>query len=495
MRILALLTGFIFLLVQSKAEKYFDFNNNCQQAYNEIISLRIENGLRLLKDEKQIHPDNLIPYFLDNYADLFSLFFNENAEEFEEKESLEKSRLTIMQIGPEDSPWYLFTQSVLNLQWAVIHIKFGERWAAGWNFKAAFKLAKENQKKFPQFIPNQMIMGPLQVAAGTIPKGYQWLSNLLGIKGNISTGMKALKSFIDANDASYNIFKNEAIFYYCYLKFHIENKPEEALNFIKQQKLDVINNHLFAYMATNLSINNQQSSNAKNYILQRNQSSAYMRTPIWDFEMAYAKLYHLETDANIYFNRFLVSFKGNFYLKDCLLKYAWYYFLQGNISQYKQCLEGVKSKGNTDTDADKRALKEAKSGKTPNIHLLKARLLIDGGYASEAFEVLKGKSTADFSSEEEKLEFAYRVGRIYEELGKYDDAIQAYLSTIKIGKERTEYYAARAALQIGNIYEKQKNNKPMAVAFYNQCLAMEDHDYKNSLDQKAKAGIERCNGR
>ncbi|MES2774655.1 MAG: hypothetical protein V4722_10745 [Bacteroidota bacterium] len=484
-----------YLPFSVNAQKYYDFNAACSQAYKEILSMRVANGQRLLAEEKRAHPDNLIPYFLDNYADFFSLFFNEDMKEFDKKLPLKEARLAAMKIGPKDSPWNLFTQSVLQVQWAAIHIKFGERWAAGWSFKAAFDLAKENQRLFPNFAPNKMVMGPLQVVAGTIPKGYQWLSNMLGVKGNIVIGMNELTAFMNNPDPSAAIFKEEAIFYYCYLKFHFENKPGDALQFIRTQKLDVVNNHLFAYMAANLSLNNQNSAATKSYVQNRNPSPDYMPMPVWDFEMAHAKLFHLEPDANLYFDRFLAGFKGSFYVKDSWLKLGWHYLLQGNMAQYNRCLELVKTRGNAETDADKKALKEAKSGKVPNPVLLKARLLSDGGYTSEAYETLKGKGSSDFAAEEDKLEFAYRVGRVYEELGKYDDAIQAYLTTIKTGKDRTEYFAARAALQTGMIYEQKKKNKPLAIAFYNQCLAMENHDYKNSLDQKAKAGVERCSGR
>jgi hypothetical protein len=487
-----LLIGFMIMGLGVKAEKYYDFNATCQQAYHELISLKIESGKALIENEKQAHPDNLIPYFLDNYADLFPLFFNEDIKEFDKKLPLKEARLTAMKLGPQDSPWYLFTQAMMQMQWSAVHIKFGEKWAAGWSIKAAFGLMKENQKLFPTFLPSRLISGPLQAAAGTIPQGYQWLSGMLGIKGSIIIGMGDLTTLINSKDQTASIFKDEATFYYCYLKFYIENKPAEAMVIIKG--LDVINNHLFAFMGANLSLNFQKSALAQQYVLQRNVSGEYMYTPMWDFELGYAKLYHLEPDANVYIERFLNTFKGKFYIKDALQKLAWYYWLQGNTAKYNQCLAQMKTRGGTETDADKKALKEASSGNLPNTTLLKARLLSDGGYYAEAFQLLAGKSVADFSRDEDKVEFAYRAARIYEDLGKYDEAIQAYLGCIKIGKQRTEYYAARSALQVGMIYEQKKNNKSLAIAFYQECLDMQNHDFKNSLDQKAKAGIARCKG-
>jgi hypothetical protein len=487
-----LLVLFFTVSIVAHAEKYYDFNATCQQAYHELFSLRIENGKKLLNQERQAHPDNLIPYFLDNYADFYPLFFNEDYTEFDKKLPLKETRLAAMKLGPSNSPWYLFTQAMLQMQWAALHIKFSEKWAAGWSVKAAFDLVKKNQQQFPLFYPNKLIYGPLQMAAGTIPKGYQWLSSMMGVKGNMANGMKDLQLLLNSNDATASIFKEEGMLIYCYLKFYIENKPAEALKTIKG--LDAVNNHLYAFMAANLSLNSQQSALAQQYVLQRNISGEYMYTPMWDFEIGYAKLYHLEPGANVYIERFINSFKGKSYIKDAWQKLAWFYWLQGNTVKYNQCMQQIKKRGNSETDADKKAMKESENGNTPNILLLKARLLSDGGYYSEAFQLLAGKRTEDFSREEDKTEFAYRTARIYEEMGRYEDALQSYQGCIKIGKQRTEYYAARSALQIAGIYEHKKNNKPMAATYYQQCLDMENHDYKNSLDQKAKAGIARCKG-
>ncbi|MEM5734184.1 hypothetical protein AAEI00_21215, partial [Shewanella algae] len=91
-------------------------------------------------------------------------------------------------------------------------------------------------------------------------------------------------------------------------------------------------------------------------------------------------------------------------------------------------------------DADKKALKDAKAIYWPNPLLLKARLLNDGGYLTDAYKLLSGKTDDDFPKEEEKLEFAYRVARILDDLNKPDDAIRNYLIAIRIGENRKEYY-------------------------------------------------------
>lgn len=473
------------------AQKNFDFNATCRQAYKEIIQLKLESGQRLLNTEKAQHPNNLIPYFLENYIDFFTLFFNEDPTEYKQRIDKLDDRLDLMNEGPEDSPFYLYTKSVLHFQWAAIRIKFGERWDAGWEFRRSFLQAKDNLKTWPSFSPNQLYYGAMQMVTATIPDGYKWLSNLLGMKGNMKAGMERVKQFLYGKDEWAQLFHEEAVFYYCYLQFYLNNDKKGVAEFIEQQQLDVVNNNLFTYLAANLSINNQQAEKAKQVLEARNHAADYLVTPVWDLEMGYAKLHHLEPDANIYFEHFIQNFKGKFYVKDVLLKLSWHYYLQNNQAKADWYRQEILKKGNTDTDADKLAQKEAKATRWPNRLLLQARLLNDGGYHREALRLLHGKTPADFPLTEDRLEFAYRVGRLYDDLGIDEDAIRFYKEAIAIGENRKEYFAARAALHIGFIYEVRKD-KQTAISWFEKCISMKDHDFKNSLDQRAKSGIGRC---
>ena len=473
------------------AQKAFDFNAPCKNAYQEIIRLRLNAGQALLDEEKKNHPENLIPYFLENYIDFFVLYFNEDPLEYQLRKGNLDKRIRLMNQGTTSSPFYLFTKAIIHFQWAAVKIKFGENWDAGWEFRRSFLQTAENRKAFGSFKPNAMLFGAMQVAAGTIPSGYQWLSGLLGIKGSIREGMQSLQQFVGDTDPSAMLFKDEATFYYLYLQFYIENKRKEVLDFVHEKKLDTKNNHLFTYLAANLAVNAQQSDLAQKIILNRAQDPSYLDMSVWDFEMGTAKLNHLEPSAGDDLSRFIRNFKGKFYVKDVLQKLSWFYYLKDdpeNALHYRQL---ILKKGNTDTEADKQALKEARSGKWPNKILLKARLLDDGGYFAEALDMLQGKSSSDFADQDEQVEFAYRLARVYDDLNREDEAIAAYLTTLKKGAGLKTYYAARAALQTGNIYEK-RGDCPQALAYYEKCISLKDHDYKNSLDQKAKSGISRC---
>jgi tetratricopeptide (TPR) repeat protein len=76
-------------------------------------------------------------------------------------------------------------------------------------------------------------------------------------------------------------------------------------------------------------------------------------------------------------------------------------------------------------------------------------------------------------------------------MGDKDQAIKFYKSTIVKGKHLKQYFAARSALQLGLIYEERKDFVA-AIEYFKNCMEMKNTAFKNSLDQKAKSGILRC---
>ncbi|WP_288096433.1 tetratricopeptide repeat protein [Hydrotalea sp.] len=491
-----LATAILLLLFffNTNAQKVFDFSSSCQQAYTEVMQLQIGKGFRYIEESKQANPQNLIPVYIESYIDFFTLFLNEDPQEYAQKKELFDERIGLIQTGNKNSPWFLYTQSVIYLQKAAVAIKFGETWTAGWAFRKSFLLIKENKKKFPNFLPNQLIYGALEAAVGTIPKNYKWLASLLGLRGSVKDGMLQVKTFAFSNNAWAQLMRTEGAFIYGYLNFYLENQKSETVQFLRSGRFDLVNNHLLAYMAANLGKNDKQTEFAKSIILNRSKASGYLETPVWHLELGYDLLNHLQlNDAVREFNLFLQQFKGKFYVKDTYRRLSWCYFLMGNMPAAENARKQIMSKGSTMADADKEAQKEAQTKKWPNALLLKARLLDDGGYRTEALQLLRNTHVNNYTDITDQLEFTYRMGRIYDGLDDNAKAIEFYRKAYQLGKDRTEYYAARAALQAGMIYERT-GNKNEAVAYYNLCLNLGEHDYKSSLDQRAKSGIARCTG-
>ncbi|MCX6283526.1 MAG: tetratricopeptide repeat protein, partial [Bacteroidetes bacterium] len=172
-------------------------------------------------------------------------------------------------------------------------------------------------------------------------------------------------------------------------------------------------------------------------------------------------------------------------------KVGWLQFIKGDTSGYRQAMTKVISAGSASGEEDKQALHEAQSKQLPNLIMLRARLLFDGGYYDKAAAELLNRSTKTFLfSKKDLVEYSYRLGRIYHESGNPVKALGYYRITIQRGKNEPWYFAAASALQMGFIYEN--NGEPAkADSAYHVCLECKPAEYKNSLSQKAKAGINR----
>lgn len=482
----------LFACLTSEAQLSYTWNDRTQSIYESITSLRIPEAKKWIVADKKNNSHNLSYPLLESYADFYQLFLNENTQEYNQLYPNFKSRIELFEKGPQNSPYYLYSLGLAHLHKSLVAIRFDKNWEAALDFRKAYLNFKENKRKYPKFTPNDVYLGILTTAIGTIPKGYQWMANVLGLSGKISEGNAMVLRYINSKDELSERARNEALLVYPYLIMNFEGNKEKTFDFIHKNNYDFKNNQMHAYMATNLYLNHQQSAKALAIVTELNDADAYLKLPFWQLEIGYANLNELKLDkAHKAFTEFIATFKGNFYVKDAYERLSWIAYLQGDMKKANAYRTAVLKNGNQITDADKQAYQNAKSGKWPNPILLRARLLSDGGYQSQALSSLAGKTSIDFPSESEKTEFAYRLGRIYDLMGQDEQAIKFYTSAIEKGIGLTDYFAARAALQIGMIYE-QKNNFTKAIQYFNTCIEMKNHAFKNSLDQKAKSGIQRC---
>jgi hypothetical protein len=482
----------LMLMGHAFGQYQYNWTPRTQKIYESITSLRIPEARAFINQDKKANTSNLIYPLLESYADFYQLFLNENRDEYNRTYPTLEQRIQLLEAGPKQSPYHLYSIALAHFHKSLIALRFNKNFEAALDFRKAFLLFKENKKAYPNFSPNDVYLGLMTTVIGTIPKGYQWMANILGMTGKIADGNALVLKYINSKDGYANHCRNEALFVYPYLIMNFEGNKKKTFDFIEKTDYDFVNNHLHAYMATNLYLNNQQSQKALQIASNINPANTYLDLPFWQLEIGFANLNDLKLDAaKTALQQFISRFKGQFYVKEAFEKLSWIAYMQGDQEKANTYRNNVLSKGNNITDADKQALQNAKKGTWPHPILLRARLLSDGGYQQQALSVLAGKTSKDFDKDADKSEFAYRLGRIYDLSGQPDQAIPFYTSAIEKGANQPEYFAARAALQIGLIYE-QKNNLTLAISFFNTCLEMKNHAFKNSLDQKAKTGIQRC---
>lgn len=485
-----LLIPFIILSLSLHSKANFDFNSNCKQAYQAIFDLRLGDAKNLIQKEKRLNPNNGITILLDNYIDYFTLLASENKADYERLKGLKSSRIKALEKQDKNSPYYLFAQAEINLQWGMLESRFQDYLTSALDIRKADKLLSANAAKYPGFLPNKKSSGLIDVIFGSIPSNLKRISSTLGIKGNKEIGIKTLESLMKAlPKTSYDFYKDEVVFFLCYIETELVH---DKANYNKiMGYIGTLNDTslLKSYLQGYVSVRSDRNDKAIAYLLNRPKGSSYIEFPTLNYLLGNAKLNRMDPDANIYLDNFLKEYQGINYVKDAYLKLAYYYYLKGDNNRYNTLLNRVKSQGDLYDEKDKQALKEA-NDKAPNKDLLKARLYFDGGYYSKALTQLKNKEVSDFKLQRDQIELYYRLGRIYDESNRDSEAIENYQRAINAGKHTSYYYAANAALSIGSIYEK-RNDRSKAAAFYKEAIAMKNHEYENSIETKAKEGLKR----
>jgi tetratricopeptide (TPR) repeat protein len=482
---------FIFLFfISFSARANFDFNSNCINAYTNILNLRLSTARALIAAEKKNNPQNSVTILLDNYVDYFELITSESKKDFDRLKSNKSLRLSRLEREDKASPYYLYSIAVINLQWAMIRSNFQEYMTAAMEINRANNMLRDNIKKFPTFLPNHKDLGVINALLGSIPDGLKGTLGFFGIKGNTQTGIRTLENLVNILPKSpYSHFYDETVFYLAYIQIDIVKDTSAYNKIIRNTQLIDNASLLKTYIRGYTAMKTAHNSEAISVLSNRPSGNGYQSYPHLDYLLGLANMHRLDKSAAGYFNNYIKTYKGVNYTKDAYLNLAWLELLSGDEAGYNNYIALVKSQGYNYHDKDKQALKEA-NDPAPDVDLLKARLLYDGGYYEKALNVLDDKRTENFKNQRDKIEYSYRSGRIYDAIGKDDLAIKFYQNAIALGKNERYYFAANSALAIGQIYEKKKNY-PLAKAFYNTAINMKNHDYESSIESKSKEGLKR----
>jgi tetratricopeptide (TPR) repeat protein len=480
----------IFLCFSQAVLANFDFNANCVKAYQSILSLKLNTARILISAEKRKNPSNSIPYLLDNYVDYFSLMTTENKLDFERFKDNKAKRISRIENDDKASPYYLFSLAEINLQLALSRTRAKEYFTASIEVNRAYSQLQENAKKFPEFIPNQKNLGMIHAVLGSIPDGLRKALSIFGIRGDTKTGIRMLEGLIEKLPRSpYSFFYDETVFYYSVIQTDIVPDPASYGTILKNTEAIDDESLLKTYIRAYAGIKMGHTKDALTELNKKPSGPVYPLYPYLDYLTGLGKMQNLDPTAVLSFNTFLKGYKGVNLIKDTYLQLAWMELIRGNKKAYQTYVEDVKHKGYELSGRDKQAIREVEYG-IPDISLLKARLLSDGGNYERALSQLSGKTIDDFKNLMYRIEFNYRMGRIYDLTSKVELALKYYQKAIDLGKDEPYSFAANSALRSGIIYERNKN-KIQAKQYYNVAINMKDHDYENSIENRAKEGLKR----
>ena len=476
----------------SQNQSAFVFSQNCIDAQKNIKVLKLDKAKIILELERKINPNNVAVDYLEDFIDFYYLITNQEIEELHKLEPAKNIRLNRIKNSDPNSPYFLYTQAEINLHWAFARVLNNEFVNAVFEFRAAYQLLKINDKKFPHFLPNKKSLGMLQAVLGTVPESYKWILNVIGMSGDLNDGMKNIKDFLDQKEPrpEFLLEKQSAEFYYNFLLLNFGDK-KDCWKFCETVTADYEINLFSTYIRAFTAIKCAQNDQAIYAIAHSPKGNDYVKLEIMDYLMGKAKLNRLDKDADVYFKKFVTFYKGQNLVKDAYKRLSWYSLLEGDTLKYSVYTGLARKYGATTSDEDKNALKESEMGILPDIILLKARLLFDGGYYSIAEDVIR-MHQKKFRTENQQIEYYYRYARIMHGSNKIASAIELYTKTISASENSTLYFAPNSCIQLGYIYEKL-GYKELAKNYFEKALVYKNYDYKSGISQEAKAGLSRLN--
>ena len=491
---------FLFALRAPGATYTFEYSPNCSKAYSSYLSLHLQDARSYLAQEAKANPGNLIPIFLADYDDCIVLLLNSSPKDLEQRSAHLAARIAALDKGDEHSPWQRLCKAGVYLHWAIINVRFGDQYKAAINFHRSFSLLNDNRRLFPAFEYNNVYAGLQEAVVGSLPGSYKRLASVFGMKGSIKKGTEKLATFVNTHNAAHPFYA-EAVLYHLYSRFYLLSEQQEVWNFINTPQFPTHNNLLNTFAKANIALDYRKCDAAIDLLRAAGAEPEYNTYPVFDHQLGAALLTRLDTAAVFYFRRFLARNTGDSYIKDTWQKMSYAWYVNNDMPKATYCMEQMALKGTARIDADKQAARQAENKTWPMKALLQARLLIEGGYYERALALLQHIDQATLPAPADKAEYSFRLGRVYEELaaastGKayYQLAFAQYRAAVATGKDRHEQFAARAALHMGRMYERLQMNAE-ALEQYEQCLDMPAHDFQNSIDMQAKAGMNRIEGK
>lgn len=473
------------------AASFVQFNASCLKAQTKVYRLELGAAKSILNQASSSQPDNVIPDYLLTIHHLFKILVNESVTDFAAFHKQSDNTLKKLETCKNEDGYADFLREEIYFYNAVVHGKVGNNVAAANSIRMSYKYGKKVVNEHPDFLPAYKTIGLLHAGMGNLPSSYQKLISVLGYSGSTSKGIEELNKIVEPQNirAEWKLIQQEAKLFLAAVEIYILNDAKKSWSRIDNLTGSERQNPLMAFVRANFADKCKKNDEVIQTLQSISRDPGFEPFPYLDFLLGSAQLQRLDPDASIPLLRYLTTYKGSLYVKSCYQKLAWNAAVRGDDKLYLQYMRKVLISGNTNLEEDQQAQLEAERKQVPNMHLLKSRLLFDGGYFREGIEVLKPFKTEDFITTETKTEYCYRKGRLYHMLKDYQLAEVFYKAAMITGANLPSYYASYSALFLAEIKEAQK--KPTeARQYYIKATSFKNNkEYRNSIEHRAKGGL------
>ena len=473
---------FLLLGFPTRADNIWTFQPELQKIHQMVLNLQTEQAYKLLEKFKG---DEFHKMYVLSFCETLDVLISEDEVKFQKIEANFRERLKYLN-SLTPSADGLFLQAELNLQRGFNFLNLGQEFNAVWAIKNAYNLTQDCLKKYPDFIPIKKTSGVIEVMIGSIPDKYHFFMSLLGMKGSVLTGQKQLQQLRESQSS----LSIEANLLYYTIKGLINQQIEEATKGFTDMLKEQPDNKLALFLAVNMMMKNSQSEEALKLIHTLDANAGGL--PMYYIEYLRGEILLQKgdyTNAVLSYQKFISNYKSQNFKKDSYYKISLAYYLQGKTDLAKTNFEKAKATGRDVAEPDHHADAQLKEGEFPNAKILKVRMYTDGGYYKDAKETFQSITPTDLKTKREQVEYYYRKARLAHKTSDFGAAKMFYKQTIDMSGESQWYFAPNSALQLGYIAQAS-HDYPTAKKYFEMALAYRKHEYKNSIDGKAKSALE-----
>jgi len=479
----------VFCILPSSVLANFDYNFNCQAAMQAILDLKTTTAREILQKEKVANPQNGYVIYFEHYCESIELIVTEDEKIYEKLINSYEERMEQIDKLDDGSPYNAWLQAEMLFQTGLAQVKFGTRINGVYKMLSSYERIKEHRKKYPQFWQNQKLTGIFNIILANIPPFLRWAADIFGFSGDSVLGMYQLQEYGSKAKNVRGLAEESVIM--TNLGYLLTRQEEEGFRFMAGQDATIMKVTLVKYLYSNAASFAYKNDLALKLLTEIHQNELQVNFYAIPYSIGRAKLNHLEKDARIYLEAFLNNYSVLDYKKAACNRLSYCYLLEGNMQKYEEYRAKVATVGQRLRDRDQEAILESSSSLIPHTGLLKARLLCDGGYFSQADSIIQSINPELLDQTAYQQEYYYRKGRIYQLTGKVNLAIEQFNKAFDQGKNLPYTYATRSALQLGKIYEELKNY-PSAQLWYENCLATYNSVHTaDGVEQAAEKGRDR----
>jgi len=474
---------FLFVCEHGRAaDNIWRFDEELSRIHLLVLNLQSDQAYAALA---KVKTNEYHKIYVQSLCETLDALISEDEKRFAEIEVKFRQRFKDLEQKPEGAET-LFLQAELNLQRGFNFLNLGQEFNAVWAIRSAYNFTQECLKKYPDFIPIKKTSGVIEVMIGSVPDKYHWFMSLLGMKGSVITGQKQLES-LRLSQSSLSIEAN--ILYFTIKGFINQQIDESARGFQDLLKANP-DNRLVLFLTINMLVKNSQSEEALKLIRHLEANPHGLPMPYVDYLQGEILLQRGDyVQAIDTYHRFINVYPSENFKKDAYFKISLAYYLQGKRDLAKQNFDKAKVTGRVIVDPDSYADAQLKDDRFPNQKLLRVRFYTDGGYYKEAKEVFQTILPSDLMNMKDQTEYYYRKARLSHKMNELGAAKIFYQQTIDMSGQNPWYFAPNSALQLGYLAQAG-HDKASARKYFQQALTYKKHEYKNSIDSKAKSALE-----